>query len=69
MRGGSAGQQIYSADGSDITVFTEPGTQSAAETADHQQSKAGSLGGPCAVRVEFLSKPKAVLKMQSLKKM
>lgn len=50
-------------------VFTEPGTQSAEETADRQQSKAGSLGGPWAVRVEFLSKPKAVLKMQSLKKM
>lgn len=50
-------------------VFTEPGTQSAEETADRQRSKAGSLGGPWAVRVEFLSKPKAVLKMQSLKKM
>lgn len=50
-------------------IVTEPGTQSAAETADRQPSKAGSLGEPCAIRVDFLSKPKAVLKIQSLKKM
>lgn len=69
MRAGLQGSRSTLRMGVTSLVFTEPGTQSAEETADRQQSKAGSLGGPWAIRVEFLSKPKAVLKMQSLKKM
>lgn len=67
MKGRTAGQQISSGIGVTSLIVTEPGTQSVGETAG--RNKAGSLGEPCAIHMEFLSKPKAVLKMQSLKKM